>query len=141
MNLVNVTALIPAEDSTAPAGAFELRVRGTRSRTQITVCILAPDHSGDDLFMGLGNAVPSHVTSDELWRRHMGSRPAIATEANPREYRVGKTLGTGTFGKVCNSGFECSIFHRAHRGPSEGIASGASAGCASLVRPSPAPEC
>ena len=99
VNLVNVTALQPASDPTAPAGALELHVRGTRSRSDTTY-ILAPDHSADELFMGLGNAVPSHVTSDDLWRRHMGSRPAIPTEHNPREYRVGKTLGTGTFGKV-----------------------------------------
>ena len=50
--------------------------------------------------MALGNAVPSHATSDDLWRRHMSSRPAVSTDEHPREFRLGRTLGTGTFGKV-----------------------------------------
>jgi hypothetical protein len=97
LNLLAVTALKPTTDETAPPGAFELSVRASRTRSQ--TCILVPDHSADDLFMGLGNAVPSHATSDILWRRHMGSRPA-ATSERPREYRMGRTLGAGTFGKV-----------------------------------------
>ena len=98
LDLLSVTALKPAEDATAPTGALQLEIRASRTRSQ--TCILAPDHSAEDLFMELGNAVPSHVCSADLWRRYLGSRPAIATEHNPREYRVGKTLGTGTFGKV-----------------------------------------
>ena len=98
VNLLTVTALELATDPTAPPGALELRARASRTRSQ--TYILAPDHSAADLFMELGNAVPSHATSADLWRRYLGSRPAIATEHNPREYRVGKTLGIGTFGKV-----------------------------------------
>lgn len=101
LNLVQAVELKQCTDTTAPAGAFELHVRGTRSRAQMTCCILAPDREADELFISLVNAVPSHVTSQELWKRHMGSRPAIASESNPREYHVGKTLGMGTFGKVC----------------------------------------
>lgn len=97
VNLLAVTALKPTTDATAPPGALELHVRSSRTREQ--TCILVPDHSADDLFMGLGNAVPSHATSDDLWQRHMSSRPAACVE-NPRQYRMGKTLGTGTFGKV-----------------------------------------
>jgi hypothetical protein len=99
LNLLAVTALKPASDATAPPGALELHVRASRTRCQ--TCVLAPDHSVDDLFLELGNAVPSHVTSIDLWRKHMGSRPAVTSETCPREYHVGKTLGTGTFGKVC----------------------------------------
>ena len=98
LNLLAVTALKPASDASAPHGALEIHVRASRTRQQ--TCILAPDHSAEELFMELGNAVPSHVISADLWRRYMGSRPAITTDAAPREYRVGKTLGTGTFGKV-----------------------------------------
>ena len=50
--------------------------------------------------MALGNAVPSDATSDALWRIHMGARPAAAAAGPAHEYRMGKTLGTGTFGKV-----------------------------------------
>ena len=74
INLLQVTSLKPTSDKTAPAGALELQVRASRTRSQ--TCILAPDHSTDDLFLELGNVVPSHVTSAELWRKHMGSRPA-----------------------------------------------------------------
>jgi len=97
VNLLAVTALKPTADTTAPPGALELHVRSSRTRSQ--KCILVPDHSADDLFMGLGNAVPSHATSEDLWKRHMNSRPAASAE-HPRQYRMGKTLGTGTFGKV-----------------------------------------
>jgi len=98
LNLLAVTALRPSTDSTAPPGALELHMRASRTHDQ--TCILVPDHSADDLFMGLGNAVPSHATSEDLWRRHMCSRAAQSTDLNPREYRMGKTVGTGTFGKV-----------------------------------------
>ena len=98
VDLLAVVALRASEDASAPPGSLELLVRASRTRMQ--TCVIAPDHSADELFFGLGNAVPSHVTDDELWRRHMGSRPAVPTENNPREYFVGKTLGTGTFGKV-----------------------------------------
>ena len=99
LNLLAVTALKSASDAAAPPGALEMHIKASRTRTQ--TCVLAPDHSVEELFMELGNAVPSHVVEPELWRRHMGSRPAVTSELYPREYRVGKTLGTGTFGKVC----------------------------------------
>jgi hypothetical protein len=99
IDLLAVTELKPPSDQTAPAGAFELHVRASRAARGQT-CILAPDHSADALFFGLCNAVPSHVTSEELWRRHYSSRSAVPEEHNPREYRLGRTLGTGTFGKV-----------------------------------------
>ena len=99
LNLLAVTALKVASESGAPPGALELQIKASRSRTQ--TCVLVPDHSVEELFMELGNAVPSHVVELDLWRRHMGSRPAVTSELYPREYRVGKTLGTGTFGKVC----------------------------------------
>ena len=69
------------------------------------------------MFFSLGNAVPSHVTSEELWRRQMGSRPVDGTWLVPmdrwfqrikapasKEYLVAcreKTLGAwyGTFGE------------------------------------------
>jgi serine/threonine protein kinase len=99
VNLLAVTDFKPSADATAPAGAIELHVRA--ARTKLQTCILVPDHSADDLFLGLGNAVPSHATDAGLWRKHMGSRPmAASSESVPREYRMGKTLGTGTFGKV-----------------------------------------
>ena len=98
INLLGVEALRPTTDATAPIGSLELQVRSSRSHATL-VCILVPDHSIDDLFMALGNAVPSHATSDDLWRLHMGSRPAPNT-GRTHEYRVGKTLGSGTFGKV-----------------------------------------
>ena len=101
LNLLSVTALRPTSDPTAPPNAFELAVR--YSRTKLQTCILVPDHSSDDLFMGLGNALPSHATSEDLWWRHMGSRPAGGSSTEPgktSEYRVGKTLGSGTFGKA-----------------------------------------
>jgi len=99
VNLLAVTEFKPSTDATAPAGALELYVRASQRKTQR--CILVPDHSADDLFLGLGNAVPSHATDAELWRKHMGSRAmAPPSESVPREYRMGKTLGTGTFGKV-----------------------------------------
>ena len=106
INLLQVTSLKPTSDKTAPAGALELQVRASRTRSQ--TCILAPDHSTDDLFLELGNVVPSHVTSAELWRKHMGSRPANTSEHN-REYRVGKTLGSGTFGKVRVAALCCTM--------------------------------
>ena len=100
VNLLAVTALRPTTDSsgTAPTGTVELHVRSTRSKLQ--VFLLAPESERSaDLFLALGNAVPSHATSDDLWRAHMGSRPAAG--AGPaHEYRLGRTLGTGTFGKV-----------------------------------------
>ena len=97
INLLDVEALRPTTDATAPLGSLELQLR---SRSQATlVCIMAPDHSIDDLFMALGNAVPSHATSDDLWRLRMGSRPA-PNAGSTHEYRIGKTLGSGTFGKV-----------------------------------------
>ena len=97
INLLDVEALRPTTDATAPLGSLELQLR---SRSQATlVCIMAPDHSIDDLFMALGNAVPSHATSDDLWRLRMGSRPAPHA-GSTHEYRIGKTLGSGTFGKV-----------------------------------------
>lgn len=98
INLLAVEALRPTTDVTAPLGSLELQVRSSRSHGS-TICILAPDHSVDDLFMALGNAVPSHATSDDLWRLRMGSRPA-ANAGSAHEYRIGKTLGSGTFGKV-----------------------------------------
>ena len=98
INLLAVEALHPSTDATAPPGAFELQVRASSSRSR--TCILLPDHSVDDVFMALGNAVPSDATSDALWRIHMGSRPAAAAAGPAHEYRMGKTLGTGTFGKV-----------------------------------------
>jgi len=98
INLLAVEALRPTTDATAPLGSLELQVRSSRSHGS-TICILAPDHSVDDLFMALGNAVPSHATSDDLWRLRMGSRPA-ANAGSAHEYRIGKTLGSGTFGKV-----------------------------------------
>ena len=98
INLLGVESLRPTTDATAPLGSLELLVRGARSHST-TVCILAPDHSIDDLFMALGNAVPSHATSDDLWRLRMGSRPALGA-GSAHEYRIGKTLGSGTFGKV-----------------------------------------
>lgn len=98
VDLLSVVALKPCEDETAPPNSLELQVRASRTRQQ--TMIIAPDHSADELFFGLGNAVPTHVTAEQLWRMHMGSRPAVPTEGNPREYRIGKTLGTGTFGKV-----------------------------------------
>jgi len=97
LNLLAVTALKPSTDLTAPQGAFELQVYVSNSRFQ--TCTLVPDHSAVDLFLGLGNAVPLHATSDALWQRHIGSRPAAARE-HGREYCLGRTLGTGTFGKV-----------------------------------------
>jgi len=97
LNLLAVSALRPASDPTAPTGALEIQIRTSRSRCQTAV--LAPDHSVDDLFLALGNAVPSHATSDDLWQRHLGSRP-LGTAGTTHEYRLGKTLGSGTFGKV-----------------------------------------
>lgn len=97
LNLLAVSALRPTADPTAPTGALELQVRISRTRRQ--TAILAPDHSVDDLFLALGNAVPSHATSNDLWHRHLGSRPLGSTETS-HEYRLGKTLGSGTFGKV-----------------------------------------
>ena len=73
LNLLTVSALRPTTDTTAPTGALELQVRTSRTRCQ--KCVIVPDHSADDLFMALGNAVPSHATSEDLWQRHMGSRP------------------------------------------------------------------
>ena len=98
INLLDVEALRPTTDATAPLGSLELQLRGSRSQATL-VCIMAPDHSIDDLFMALGNAVPSHATSDDLWRLRMGSRPA-PNAGSTHEYRIGKTLGSGTFGKV-----------------------------------------
>ena len=98
INLLAVEALRPSTDATAPPGAFELQVRASSSRSR--TCILLPDHSVDDVFMALGNAVPSDATADARWRIHMGSRPAAAAAGPAHEYRMGKTLGTGTFGKV-----------------------------------------
>ena len=98
INLLAVESLRPTTDVTAPLGSLELQVRSSRSHGS-TICILAPDHSVDDLFMALGNAVPSDATSDDLWRLRMGSRPA-ANAGSAHEYRIGKTLGSGTFGKV-----------------------------------------
>ena len=101
VNLSAVTALRPTTDPTAPPGALEITLVETHTLRAASrqTCVLAPDHSAEDLFMGLGNAVPAHTTSPDLWRIHMGSRPVdLAVPAT--EYRVGKTLGTGTFGKV-----------------------------------------
>ena len=98
INLLDVEALRPTTDATAPLGSLELQLRGSRSQATL-VCIMAPDHSIDDLFMALGNAVPSHATSDDRWRLRMGSRPA-PNAGSTHEYRIGKTLGSGTFGKV-----------------------------------------
>jgi len=94
-NLLAVVTLRPATDSAAPPGTFELHIRISRSRSE--TYFMAPDKSHAELFMALGNAVPSHATSEELWRTHMRSRPATSTA---HEYRLGKTLGVGTFGKV-----------------------------------------
>lgn len=97
LNLLSVAVLRPSTDPTAPAGAFELQIRTSRSRTN--TIIVVPDHSADDLFLALGNAVPSNAISGDLWKRHLSSRPAAS--AGPRhEYRLGRTLGSGTFGKV-----------------------------------------
>mmetsp|Transcript_27258 Transcript_27258/g.63690 ORF Transcript_27258/g.63690 Transcript_27258/m.63690 type:complete len:586 (-) Transcript_27258:245-2002(-) len=96
LNLLAVTALRPAADAAASAGTFELQVRTSRSHTQ--TYLMAPDHSHAELFLAVGNAVPSHATSDDLFRMHLRSRPATSGAA--LEYRLGKTLGTGTFGKV-----------------------------------------
>ena len=98
INLLGVEALRPTSDATAPLGSLELQVRSSRNHDTL-VCILAPDHSIDDLFMALGNAVPSHATSIDLWQLRMSSRPA-PNAGSTHEYRMGKTLGSGTFGKV-----------------------------------------
>jgi len=94
-NLLTVVTLRPATDSAAPPGTFELQVRISRTRSE--TYFMAPDNNHAELFMALGNTVPSHATSEELWRTHMRSRPATSTA---HEYRLGKTLGVGTFGKV-----------------------------------------
>ena len=106
INLLAVEALRPSTDATAPPGAFELQVRASSSRSR--TCILLPDHSVDDVFMALGNAVPSDATSDALWRIHMGSRPAAAAAGPAHEYRMGKTLGTGTFWMAGQAPLFCS---------------------------------
>lgn len=98
INLLSVTALRPASDPSAPPGTIELQV-GSPGKPQ--TYLMAPDRSQADLFMALGNSVPSDATSDDLWRTHMRSRPAAGlTGSSTQEYRMGKTLGTGTFGKV-----------------------------------------
>jgi len=94
-NLLTVVTLRPATDSAAPPGTLELQVRISRTRSE--TYFMAPDNNHAELFMALGNTVPSHATSEELWRTHMRSRPATSTA---HEYRLGKTLGVGTFGKV-----------------------------------------
>jgi len=99
INLLSVEALRPTTDATAPLGSLELQMRSSSRSQDTLVCILAPDHSVDDLFMALGNAVPSHATSDDLWRLRMGSRPA-PNAGSTHEYRIGRTLGSGTFAKV-----------------------------------------
>jgi len=96
VNLLSVMALTPSTDGTAPRGALELHIR---SRSRMQTCVLAPDHSAADLFLGLENAVPLHATSELLWKQYMSSRSALAGE-ECREYRLGRTLGTGSFGKV-----------------------------------------
>lgn len=81
---------------TPPPGALEVHLCASRSDTR--TYFVAPDHSHADFFLALGNAVPSHATSDDLWRMHLRSRPALSGPQH--EYRMGRTLGTGTFGKV-----------------------------------------
>lgn len=93
INLTAVSVLRPASAVEAPAGTFELQVRTLRSTLTY---FLWPERNAAELFLALGNAVPSHATSDNLWATHMRSRPV----AGPAEFRVGKTLGSGTFGKV-----------------------------------------
>ena len=97
INLLSVTALRPASHLSAPPGAIELQV-GSPGKPQIF--LMAPERSQADLFMALGNAVPSDATSDDLWRTHMRSRPTAGVAGSTQEYRMGKTLGSGTFGKV-----------------------------------------
>jgi len=104
LNLAAVTALRPATDPAAPTGTLELQLDGVvRASRRPTSYFLAPERSAAELFLALGGAVPSQATSDDLWRTHMRSRPAGGiggTGQASHEYRVGRTLGTGTFGKV-----------------------------------------
>ena len=97
--MLAVSVLKAATGTLPPDGTLELQVLSKRNKPATVTYFLKPEKSAADLFLALGNAVPSHATSEELWHLHMRSRPVTSGRA-VHEYCVGHTLGAGTFGKV-----------------------------------------